>query len=56
MNESMQDGQKRPVTFKVPPDVLGWLQEKATAGYRTVNSQVLLLVKEAMQADQRTQQ
>jgi len=53
MECTTQDDRRRPITFKAPPKVVGWLQEKATAGYRSVNAQVLLLVEQAMEADQR---
>ncbi|MGE8690907.1 MAG: hypothetical protein ACN6PJ_27440 [Achromobacter sp.] len=47
---------QKVVAFRAPPDVRAWLEEKARIECRTINSQVSLIVRLAMQADQLKQE
>ncbi|QKQ46800.1 hypothetical protein [Achromobacter denitrificans] len=51
MDQDTQGAERKPLTFKAPPRVREWLEQKAKADYRTLSGQVLLIIEQAMRAD-----
>ena len=50
----LKDGIDR-VTFNLPPDLARWLRNKAAAERRTLTAQVILLLEQAYQAEQKAE-